>query len=543
MSSLRQHLLLAGAALAGAGSGALHAATLYVSQSGSDGNNGSFSQPFLTIAHAISMAAPFDTINVIAGPNNSPYVENLLIDKNLRLEGLPTAIIQPAGSGPVITVSDALSPILSFTQIKNLELSRPTTGGSGIHVLGVSGGGGLAPRIENNVLRNFGVGIHVEVSNLLGAVANSPVLHANVISCEPNHPGVFGIRLTAKGGSPPATVLGATVQANHISNFEFGIRCEALEDGVCAPQLRDDVIYDFFTGIDLVNCSVPILHETVVSFSTIPGSAQAIGIHADLFAVALVRNTLVWIPGAPPLFDDLKFDVAGSTFDFSISNDAGDCALGVGNLCPLTVNFANAPMKDFSLSPLSVAVDAADTSAVVPGGPTPLATDHVGAPRLSDGLRRGTACSPTLLNPCADIGAYELNPTSFGIRELSAFPPPIGYDSLGRVRVDGILGQSIELHFTGLPSEPAFFTLARDTAAANLFGPGVELLGNFLSFPPLQTTFAGTIPASGPLTMQILIPNDPSLVESEMILQGMVIAIAAPALGNTDAAVLLEINE
>ena len=65
-----------------------HTATWYVSPTGDDANDGSETNPWRTIQHAVDQAAPGDAIKVMDDNNEltDDYVENIDVDKELRIE-------------------------------------------------------------------------------------------------------------------------------------------------------------------------------------------------------------------------------------------------------------------------------------------------------------------------------------------------------------------------------------------------------------------------------------------------------------------------
>ncbi len=114
-------------------------ATLRVSRGG----------PLQSIAQAVRVAEPGDTIHVTAGV----YEGNLVLDKNVTLEGEDGAVIHGSGVRSVITVTAPGCTIRGFT----IEHSGDMLVGEDSGILLRAGG----TRIENNHLRDVLFGIYL----------------------------------------------------------------------------------------------------------------------------------------------------------------------------------------------------------------------------------------------------------------------------------------------------------------------------------------------------------------------------------------------
>jgi hypothetical protein len=153
-------LMLALAAM-GAGASGASAAGRFVAPDGSDAGNDCLEQLPLsarcaTIQHAIDVADPGDSVNVVAGV----YDENLTIDKRLDLisqAGVPKYWYEPetrieGGSGRAITVE------ASKVRITGFEVA---TTGSGPAIL-VAGPTADELQVEENVITGGSVGLQLE---------------------------------------------------------------------------------------------------------------------------------------------------------------------------------------------------------------------------------------------------------------------------------------------------------------------------------------------------------------------------------------------
>ena len=131
----------------------------YVSNTGSDSNEGSANEPFATIQAGINAASSGDTVSVAAGT----YAENVLLENpddgpyksiNVIGEDKNTTIIDGGGNGRVVVLRDCDSNTLlkNFT-IQNgygSEDSNDTEADEGAGIFVRNG----SPRIENCIIKN-----------------------------------------------------------------------------------------------------------------------------------------------------------------------------------------------------------------------------------------------------------------------------------------------------------------------------------------------------------------------------------------------------
>lgn len=518
---------LSGALLCAAAPPAWSQSTWYV-----DGASGSDAYPgispalaFATIGHAVSIAAPGDTINVLP----ATYSENVYLDKpGIKLEALSGATVMP-GFGAAFEVTATTASILPDTVIRGFTI---TGGLNGVWIHSDFGGSSLevSPTVEMNTLIDNSIGILVEPYGF-GAFCR-PILRYNCITATP-----------PAGCSEP---------------FTFGISLRPAAEGTSAAQIRSNRIFfqewalGIFsfdgTGIDFsdVECNVMAYNEWGIYTSMSPGSSLTVvnntiaqGYPASAVTIVygvqnggsgglFLENNIVWIP------DDFACQSTGVTgLDLS-----GSITLGMANLIEdLTPGvdpaFADRSISglDFHLLPFSPAIDAGNTPYVDPSGAHPVDFDHDGAPRLIDPFRTGGLV--------VDLGAHEYTTVALDLVDASDI-----VNSSGRPYVNWRAGRSIDITVFGSPGDLAFvWWLPGGSYGTNLVFPA---LGNMLTLmlnPPITVP----IPATGAVSFQVWL--DPALAvalqEVEFHFQAMLWQPGsfAPYLGAFTRRVVLEANQ
>ncbi|MGB8467931.1 MAG: hypothetical protein WCE21_02915 [Candidatus Babeliales bacterium] len=160
--------------------------TIYVSQDGSDSNNGSFSSPFLTIAHAVSVANSLSTLTnpVVIQVGAGVFVEDnsggaiTITADGITLNGASTigTIVVPNTLSN--TLFNVTSPNVLFS---NIYLDAGTTGSTAAGVTintSITGDGGFL----NVVLSRFQTGLSINNSN----ISSTPIFIADGIETQGN---------------------------------------------------------------------------------------------------------------------------------------------------------------------------------------------------------------------------------------------------------------------------------------------------------------------------------------------------------------------
>ncbi len=205
------------------------AADWYVATTGNDGNAGTEVAPFLTIAHAVGVAADDDTIHVAAGT----YViaSAIEVDKRLTIRGAQAGNSarsdepsprNPAGAGE--TILDAEANVIVVFDIQSDHVV--------IDGFSITGSAYLTP------IRTDGVAsrAHVEVAN-------------NFVIRDSSAASTFGI------------TLDKVSNAQILSNALNGFRGDADEGAIRLKYSDDGLVY----GNEIVNSDYAGVHQTAIS--------------------------------------------------------------------------------------------------------------------------------------------------------------------------------------------------------------------------------------------------------------------------------------
>jgi parallel beta-helix repeat protein len=256
----------------------LLAGTYYVSTTGSDANDGSFSAPWLTIQHAVDSVGPGDTIYVRTGIynelvnfNNSGSAAGGYI--TLQNYDGETPVIDGtalSGSDPgLIKIEDKHHIIVSGLELRNLTTSNKSTTPAGIWLLGTSH--------------------HIELNNNL------------VHHIENNATGGNAHGIAAYGYSSSSSINNLVIKGNEVRNCILGwSESMVLNGNVENFIVENNIVHDNDNiGIDFIGhegtCSDPCLDQArdgictgnlVYNIDSLPnpaygGERSADGIYVD----------------------------------------------------------------------------------------------------------------------------------------------------------------------------------------------------------------------------------------------------------------------
>lgn len=310
----------------------------YVDDIGSDSNEGTEAYPFLTIQHAISVAAPGDTIHVMAGT----YTEagQIVISKNLSIIGADraTTIIKPGqdtsgsgDSGSWILVNDGITFNLSKVTLDGVGRSirqgvryngsgtvddviiqnmvAPGYMGFGI-AQGYDNTGARTLNVTNSTFTNFGR-VGVQADN--GTGTSTVTISDNTFVCRGAGDNV-NYAITVEGGA------NATITGNDISNC-YGV---ASSDGSESAAIEAST---YFAGGTTATITGNNIHDNL--------NGILVGYDAtDTSDVTASGNTFtnneVQFEATNSSVLDVAATLAGNTFDKAVSVNH------LGSLLPTT---------------------------------------------------------------------------------------------------------------------------------------------------------------------------------------------------------------
>lgn len=320
------------------------AVELYVDLAAAPGGDGSPERPYRRIGDAIAGAANGDTIRIASGR----YLENLVIDRDLRLLGSPGPEPTRIDGGLAGRVIDA--PIPLTLELEDLVLERgAASNGAGVRAIGA-------------VLRLRRVRIErCEFGNALT--------------------GGIGGGLLQQGGSLELAACAIVENRSFAGSLDVGAGIGALFARVA---LQDCLIagnrsasasaISIFGDLDLRGCTL------------VDNAAEAIALSRGAL---VVEHSIFWANGGPSiqLFGPSSAAVRWSNIEGGTT--------GAGNLAA-DPRFVDPAAGDYRLRLDSPCLDAGDPTAV------PRGTDLAGAPRFLDGDQDGELRR--------DLGAFERSP-------------------------------------------------------------------------------------------------------------------------------------
>lgn len=503
---------------------------------GSDLNSGlSPGQAFRTIGKGTSVAVSGDTINVFPAVYNERVVIN---QDNIHLEALPTATIAvtPTG-GPLnrvgIEIDASTNNISANTVIRGFHIMGNLNNlDYGIYVHNRSGLDPrlVSPTIEGNTITGCqGVGIYIDVTWVIAA-PSAPLIQHNLIKpgdhimgdpITSSHPNAIGIRLESADNAR----LLAQVRSNQIYRCNYGI---IVDDAACSrndSEMMSNVIAYCHKGVDIRNGAFPTLTNDTVAFS-MPNITSFQSVYGVISTnnQAWVRNAILWVPDIIDINGNVLFmgqDIVTASIDaFSIVEDFGG---------PYP-QFAGPQGFDFHILSTSPAINAGDTSRVIPGAPNEVAYDLDGDPRILDPFRQG--------NLNVDLGADEY--TTAGLDVILGYPlyGPAGPVGLPFVNLQ--INSPWGFTATGNPGDLFYYGLSVATMppAYNVL---ISNYGNMLH-PFTVTSPPMVIGPTGSLTMIYPSAFPGVLVDGEMDMQGVVIDPDNTIMGSFTRRILLDCN-
>jgi hypothetical protein len=518
----------------------------YVKKSGNDSNDGSFANPWLTINHAIAQASSGDTINV--GPGT--YAQNVVIDKDLKLEALSTARIEIQAqfvhdyNVGILIDSDA-GAITAASRVRGFTVDGGPVSGADRPSIGILardevgspdfGPYELSPQIESNTILDVDYGVVVDARG--ENTVSFPTIRHNRIEreddedCNDGH-AISGMELLCS----ETAEMEAFVRSNQVLGYENGIYIHdfygAPSGGAMTAHVQCDVLA--FNGIGVFadgTSEVWITNETIAYGMPSISVPQVFGVLAVSSSVS-VMNSIIWIPDSLSASASLEFpcglpepensvDLEGVDADYSIVEDASPTS------DPLFVDPVN---HDFRLQSSSPAIDAGDTCYVAPAGYScssgeTIDYDNDGAPRVQDVTRSATLE--------VDIGAYEAATTAITITS--------DYDGTSNAGPIVNAKRGATLAFTATTSFAGDYKLWGYCPAsnANLLLP---FQGNCLLDLGTMATlgFTGGSATSG--TYSFIIPPTTPL-ESEFDLQAIFVDPTDATLGSFTRRIRVQVNE
>ena len=201
----------------------------YTSAVGAIGNTGTASDPFATIAAAITAASVGDVIYVDAGS----YSENITISKRLTIQGAGTSntVVSPAATGSVMIITGSGLDASNRLVIKDLRVTGSTA--DGISIAPTTAGGYYT--FDNVLANSNNNGIHVS-----GTTAVTDLTISNSTLSSNNN---AGFRVASACPSlTTLTVTGCTISSNQWVGFDYN------------PSSTNNIGTDFsFTNTNFTN--------------------------------------------------------------------------------------------------------------------------------------------------------------------------------------------------------------------------------------------------------------------------------------------------
>lgn len=376
----------------------LIAATIrHVTKTGHNNPQCTFAHPCLTVAHAIHIAQPGDTIQIGAGT----FVENLTIAKNLTLKGagVTSTVLDGGGTDTVVKVQNATVTLMNLT-IQN-----------GKTVSGL--GGGI---YDNGTLTLKRVNVSGNTAETGGGISNGHQLKLVKVNITGNTATLYGGGFHNNGGH--ATLKDVTISGNH-SPYATGIANGGTI--VFTRGTINDNINSAGGGAGISNFgTITLTNVTIARNHTSGGSAEGGGIgNGDTGTLTLTNVTIagnVASGTGAGLYNanggTVKFkntivaentglgNCGGTLTDLGHNLDSDNtCGLKVAKHDQIAVNPRLSPLANnggftqtMALMASSPAIDVGANN----GCPT---TDQRNKPRPEDGDGNGSKI--------CDIGAYE----------------------------------------------------------------------------------------------------------------------------------------
>ena len=150
--------------------------TYYVATNGDDTNTGGEFSPFKTVAKAITMVAPGDTVYLRAGDYTEKIVANVsgLFGARIKIAGYPDETVNMDMSETSMTAAEgAVTVRAGFVTIDNLQITNPTT--NGVYVATAE-----ASTVQNITIPSYS-GYGIRVSNTTPGKQNSYIQNCNIL--------------------------------------------------------------------------------------------------------------------------------------------------------------------------------------------------------------------------------------------------------------------------------------------------------------------------------------------------------------------------
>jgi len=349
----------------------------FVSPTGSDGNDClSDTTPCATIQAAVDRAADGDAVLVAAGT----YVENVLVDKNVRVDGEDGTVVDGGAAGSVFTVTGDAE--LREMEIRNGAADR----GAGVEATG----GTITLRrltITGNVATGDGGGLFIATGE---AILNETWVGGNEAGGDGGGVMVFFGFLTSHH---------STVSGNVAGDQGGGIASASSSTTLNNTSVSGNVAAGDGGGIALTGGGTHSVNSSTVAFNRAPSAA---GIDHGGGSVAM-RNSVVHgnvaaasSPDCSGTIDSGGYNLFGDTDGCTLTGDTATVMIGVNPvLSALGDHGGWTPTHHLGSG--SPAIDAGTPGGCLNGAGGTLTRDQVGRARDSD-CAAGQRC---------DIGAYE----------------------------------------------------------------------------------------------------------------------------------------